>query len=130
MEFEVHLLHLCRYCCQTWLMQMMMNQLLKLRLSFGLISSYSWISITSCLYDFICLCNVFSQEDGSQPDRDQVWLFLSWLNGFSLIWDHHISNFVCFAPQDLKPRFHVSRFHGSDEVEDDVCCTYSIDCLF
>ncbi|KAK7280593.1 hypothetical protein RJT34_25658 [Clitoria ternatea] len=32
-----------------------------------------------------------AEEDGSQPDRDQ----------------------------DLKPRFHVSRFHGSDEVEDD-----------
>ena len=81
------------------------------------------------MISFVCAM-FFSQEDGSQPDRDQVWLFLSWLNGFSLIWDHHISNFVCFAPQDLKPRFHVSRFHGSDEVEDDVCCTYSIDCLF
>ncbi|WJX15304.1 Transportin-1, variant 3 [Trifolium repens] len=32
-----------------------------------------------------------AEEEGSQPDRDQ----------------------------DLKPRFHVSRFHGSDEVEDD-----------
>ncbi|KAK8467319.1 hypothetical protein PHAVU_007G017800 [Phaseolus vulgaris] len=32
-----------------------------------------------------------AEEDGSQPDRDQ----------------------------DLKPRFHASRFHGSDEVEDD-----------
>lgn len=24
--------------------------------------------------------------------------------------------------QDLKPRFHVSRLHGSDDTEDDVCC--------
>ncbi|MCI37443.1 transportin-1-like, partial [Trifolium medium] len=42
-----------------------------------------------------------AEEEGSQPDRDQ----------------------------DLKPRFHVSRFHGSDEVEDDVCCICSVDCL-
>ncbi|XP_061337439.1 transportin-1 isoform X2 [Gastrolobium bilobum] len=34
---------------------------------------------------------VEAEEDGSQPDRDQ----------------------------DLKPRFHVSRFHGSDDLEDD-----------
>ncbi|XP_020966627.1 transportin-1 isoform X3 [Arachis ipaensis] len=34
---------------------------------------------------------VEAEEEGSQPDRDQ----------------------------DLKPRFHVSRFHGSDEIDDD-----------
>ena len=25
------------------------------------------------------------------------------------------------AMQDLKPRFHSSRFHGSDNADDDVC---------
>ncbi|GJV62210.1 transportin-1 isoform X1 [Tanacetum coccineum] len=33
-----------------------------------------------------------AEEDGSLPDRDQ----------------------------DLKPRFHSSRFHGSDDAEDDI----------
>ncbi|CAL0320622.1 unnamed protein product [Lupinus luteus] len=42
-----------------------------------------------------------AEEDGSEPDRDQ----------------------------DLKPRFHVSRFHGSEEVEDeddDVVNTWNL----
>lgn len=27
-------------------------------------------------------------------------------------------------PQDLKPRFHSSRFHGSNDVEEDVCFSF------
>lgn len=28
--------------------------------------------------------------------------------------------------QDLKPRFHASRFHGSEDVEDEVIMTFLI----
>ncbi|KAI3790407.1 hypothetical protein L2E82_03415 [Cichorium intybus] len=39
--------------------------------------------------------SLLDAEDGSLPDRDQ----------------------------DLKPRFHSSRFHGFDDADDDVCLT-------
>lgn len=31
-----------------------------------------------------------------------------------------LKNTYNFAMQDLKPRFHSSRFHGSEDAEDDV----------
>jgi hypothetical protein len=76
------------------------------------------------------------QEDESLPDRDQVQsvyfccsipgcssLFY-FLTDFMLEVLHLKLYFFSFGIistlQDLKPRFHTSRFHGSDSVEDDV----------
>lgn len=70
----MYLSHLCRYCCQTWLMQMMMNQLLKLRFALGLISFLDGLQSTFVILVFMAsfVFYFIFQEEGSQPDRDQV----------------------------------------------------------
>lgn len=86
------------------------------------------------------------QEDGSLPDREQVWFLSIIVNFIGLNWKVPVFNYndvlldeliVCHlqlvvsflllfclnsALQDLKPRFHSSRLHGSDNAEDDVRC--------
>lgn len=64
------------------------------------------------------------QENGSLPDRDQVFISVSMLYSLGSLLNRMVlwtSFLFTLAMQDLKPRFHSSRFHGSDDAEDDVC---------
>lgn len=56
-------------------------------------------------------------QTGSRLNPTSLVLVLSW-------WCSALIFLVPFM-QDMKPRFHSSRFHGSEDVEDEVCLFYS-----
>lgn len=86
-DFEIYLSHLCRYCCQTWRTQMMMNRLLKPRFALGLISVCRWLSINSwysSLYGFICLFFFSRKMVLNLIEIRSDWFWLSYWIFFSL----------------------------------------------
>lgn len=113
----------------------MMNHLWMPRLTFLGICVFGIFELVVAVVHNSLAVNLLLQEDGSLPDRDQVRTMFSLLSSkvfYSLyvsslvfpsqnfqVWIHCLFSSK-FSVQDLKPRFHSSRFHGSD-VEDDVC---------